>query len=458
MTSNAAIDVVHALESLSTSLTNLHVSSPSAKCTVLSDDALYALLRWLDPLEYHVIAPLVCKQWWRCVRMNKDGTWRPRVVLMNLVLWTGEGASAGQWKEQCSKAKKQVQSVPKTTITRPLPLEYWTVLPKSYAETTGSCMAGEGVTVCTTVEHVPVDRTQLGEYLNAILGMLLMRVNWSHPLDDTRRVPNVSIVPWQITLPQGLSPRFKEQFVTLLKDMCPRVVEMHFPPRDVVEWLTPVAEDLWVLRLGNIRKEDPVEWDNIGKFTVLKRLEINGAANEPKDTAKSEINLAALSLLSHLCELHIGPNYALPDPAILLPLTSLRILSIPPQTPCTPDLVLLLKTLDTLYGLTDPTPSFWTAVPPSPPLTLLSIVLTDPTLDTLRETLGSLSVFPRLKFVTIKPANLTSDGVLGVLKEFRGVLKVLGVRIEGVAMRVKDVGDWAAFNLVEEGFKVRWKA
>ncbi|KAI8819696.1 uncharacterized protein EV422DRAFT_568657 [Fimicolochytrium jonesii] len=178
------------------------------------------IVSFLGPLEYHLVAPLVCKQWHRCIRRRKhEGdvwVWNPRVVLVNLVLVPeavresdededkgkprvgvvgeeGNGASDegsdGNTKDANTKdasrttrtTRRRQKRLAKTLIERPAPLLHWTYLPKEIRDATQATVAGEGMVVQVGLESVPGDEAELREFLNGLLAMLMYRARAWRP-------------------------------------------------------------------------------------------------------------------------------------------------------------------------------------------------------------------------------------------------------------------------------------
>ncbi|KAJ3145840.1 hypothetical protein HDU89_006892 [Geranomyces variabilis] len=425
------IDAAHAAakaaDDLSEALTRLALTRAPRR-VVMTDDAIDKILRWLPPLEYHVVAPLVSKQWRRCIRRAKSGGgWKPRVVLLNLrILHPDHAAETLNHAADGSELPK-----PKILITHPAPLNYWTVLPEEFCEATQTRMAGEGISVQTTLENAPRDPERVREFLNGVLAMLIRRVRWwcertdalepsgdkvgssvrsddaadDDSDEDARRLanaPNISLIPWQVTLVgSGKQAGNLDELSDLIANFAPRVVELSQPPPNILDHLVTANAPIHILKLTGVEQDNMPDLTRIGQLRDLVCLELSGGPvteqppSPPAEDALANHLLPLAGLAGTLRELRIGCGYPIPTDhfrsfvqQVLVKLTSLRILyvdklvqqkpagaAVPGTAAVTvgaePALLaqlVYLCNLTELYCLKDLTPEFFAAVgpPPSP--------------------------------------------------------------------------------------------
>ncbi|KAJ3159546.1 hypothetical protein HDU86_001555 [Geranomyces michiganensis] len=524
----AAQQVVSATDNLTEALAKLAVTSEPGRL-VLTDSVVIAILRWLEPLEYHVVAPLVNKQWRRCIRRDGRSGWKPRVVLLNLRVVLPDHQTAGA--PQHPPVADIELPKPKILITHPAPLDHWTVLPEEYAQATQTRMAGEGISVQTTLENAPRDPDRVREFLNGVLAMLIRRVRWwcermdalepsgnqvassvcpseysdedgDAEEDDARlaNAPNVSLVPWQVTLIGcGKKAGNLDALSDLLAGFAPHVVEMHQPPENILNHLVAASTaPIHVLKLTGIGKDDLPDLTRIGQLQNLVCLELSGRTDVGPTTPLSDVAHAnhfcpLAELAGSLRELRIGCGYPIPQDQyrslvqhVLLKLTSLRILFIDkllqespaaaaigtlPAVGVDPALLaklIFLPHLEELYCLKNITPEFFAAVGtpprPAPVLRTLSVYyesLTSP--DDLR---AALVLFAKhFPYVTRLSLNLnlalSARQVLDVLAEAKKWpgLDWKDVVIEQIPMTVQNIALWGRLNIAESssGFAIRWK-
>ncbi|KAJ3180495.1 hypothetical protein HDU87_002004 [Geranomyces variabilis] len=423
------IDAAHAAakatDELSDALTRLSLTRAPRR-VVMTDDALNKILRWLPPLEYHVVAPLVSKQWRRCIRRATNGRgWKSRVVLLNLrILLPDHAAETLSQADDGSELPK-----PKILITHPAPLNYWTVLPEEFCEATQTRMAGEGISVQTTLRKAPRDPERVREFLNGVLAMLIRRVRWwcertdalepsgdkvgssvrsdeegdgDSDEEDARlaNAPNISLIPWQVTLVgSGKQAGNVDELSDLLAGFAPRVVELSQPPTNILDHLVTANAPIHILKLTGVGWDDMPNLARIGQFRDLRCLELSGrpVADQPplapaEDALVNHL-LPLAELAGTLRELRIGCGYPIPTDKfrsfvqqVLVKLTSLRILYVDKlvqQKPTGAALsgtaavtvgaepallaqLIYLPNLTELYCLKDLTPEFFAAVGPPP--------------------------------------------------------------------------------------------
>ncbi|KAJ3006760.1 hypothetical protein HKX48_009486 [Thoreauomyces humboldtii] len=499
---NYAADAANALEALSTALSGLRLTRKGP--ATIPDAAIQRILHFTEPFTFHLVAPLVNRQWRRCARRiapalrgaeekediegsseedEHRGGWAPRVVMMDLRI-VGGGGEGGA---------RTLMEVPRPFANG------WREIESTFHSATGTRWSGEGLTVQVPIDAAPMDSTGATTFLNGVLGMLLLRIGWwtTRTEEEARRLgrwsvrpPNVSVVPCQITVEEGVDG---DRVGKVLQALRPRCIEVHHGGiGDVVGLFADRCEGVERLSISGVGSQG-LDFKRVGELKRLVALEIDGKRPvAPSATKPAEIttdskpvsppsnHLAPLSSVGQtLQELRIGGRYPLPNAdhsaflELLVGLPKLLILHTDVLT-CRasqeghgvdPKLLASLfhTPLTELYCLNDPTPEFYSALPEVPAsLETLSIFHTNPTMDSLRDSFGLLRKhFPNVLVLRVNcNLKITAADILPVLIEAKKWedCRWRNVLVEQVPVKVEDVSGWARCNLSDErGFKIRWR-
>ncbi|KAI8921206.1 hypothetical protein DFJ77DRAFT_448982 [Powellomyces hirtus] len=503
---DAVQETAVALESLTKSLNKLRILSSKSR-TRLTDAAVHAILRWLDPLEYHLVAPLVCKQWRNCIRRGDTGGWKPRVVLLNLRIVLGTpNAHAHDDDQEKEGNVSAVARKPQTLITQPAPLNHWTVLPSQYCKATQTCMAGEGMVVQTTLENTPRDPEKVAEFLNGILAMLIKRVRWwcnrtdgsstAGACNPLTNAPNVSLVPWQVTIMDALKGDQKLAFGEILARFSPRVVEVHQPPSDILTHVLKAGAPVQVLKLAGVASDNIPDFVQIRQLSELVCLELSGRPSDQAATSANTNSTASVSIDDHLMSLKdaktlrdLSIDGLYPAPAdkfqtfvdIVVPqLIDLKTLYIDKLSQRQSshektgiDPIVLAKlvnhpNLENIFCLKDLTEEFLQALEklpkgePSRSLRSVFVFYESSTRESLHKNLKLLAkAFPHIRRLSLNlNQSISAHDVLATLEEAKAWpgLDWRDVVVEQIALNVNEIAQWVRGNLTDDtGFKIRWK-
>ncbi|KAJ3192872.1 hypothetical protein HK101_005819 [Irineochytrium annulatum] len=408
----------------------------------IEEGVIAAILRRLDPTEYHQIAPFICKQWHKIIRS------KPRPVLLNLrIVFSASSSSLANASPAASSSSQAATTTAGTAgdvrITTPVPLDDFTPVPAKFKQL-GS-VVGEGCVATMQFATVPDTPEGLTALIKTMMAVLVSRApRRIHPgfyVDGSEGIENpVVLLPWEVQISgdQLTDPKDLGKLSKILAILDPRVLKIARPPTILFHLLPP---NISILHLICYSKDDVVDFSPLsglskaqstivapfGRSLVQLTLEspvlgeegVNGSAVAPhadeEDDESGMYEPEDLEPLVHVTSLrilNIGMFFPILDLTGLIPILckmqSLKDLSVrglyqgdqPPEALAS--LVTSLPNLKHLGILSDLWVEFWAELKNRQPFTSnldrLHLAFDQPTFNYVREAItGAIQQLPNLR-------------------------------------------------------------
>ncbi|KAJ3330486.1 hypothetical protein HDU76_005565 [Blyttiomyces sp. JEL0837] len=329
------------------------------------------ILGFLQPSEFHLLAPSVCRRWHQLIRSN-----HPRVILLNLRL-VGNPESADEKPNNAGQSNHGYVS-----IRRPAPLDSFSLIPAALQSRFGTTFAGEGVVVTCDFKFVPESLDGLKELVGGIEEKVRKFLGGNAGvLKQT-----VHVLPWEVQLSGNHNLDQPEELSKLMKVLTyldTHVLKMAFPPSVLPHILPPSIN---ALQLCCCREFiDPLDFSPLEKLvgsTVprpnvfgshLQKLVLDAPLRVEENLKLGYTDPSDLVYLKYLAptltQLKISGFYPLTDYLGFLPtlqsltnLTTLSIKGLDESTLPAADLaqtITSLKNLKSFHDLCNPSATFW---------------------------------------------------------------------------------------------------